>query len=171
MSDILLLSMLVGLLYAYIQERSLHFVQRDALRLVNGVNTDSEALSLTNTVNGDTAIPKPPDGGGFFSLFSRGFTLFYIITTITEIMGERLITEIDGFMEAVPKITGAVLVIYAVLEGKRKVKEITAGKNAGRWLPLFIPKLLPSQLLRLNLFCNRCVIPPDISENEPSKED
>ena len=158
MSDILLLSMLVGLLYAYIRERS--------LRLVNG--------------NGDKHTSKPPDCVAFFSLFSRGFTLFFIITAITEIMGERLITQIDGFMEAVPKITGAVLVIYAVLEGKRKAKEITAGKNAGRWLPLFIPKLLPSQLLRLNLFCNRCVIPPDISQepkrsvelnDKPSKED
>ena len=152
MSDILLLSMLVGLLYAYIQERSLRSANED-----NSVNSVSPATST------------PPDGGGFFSLFSRGFTLFFVITAITEIMGERLITQIDGFMEAVPKITGAVLVIYAVLEGKRKAKEITAGKNAGRFFTS-----------KLNLFCNRCVIPPDISQepkrsvelnDKPSKED
>ena len=136
MSDTLLLSMLVGLLYAYIQERSLRSANED------------------NSAN--TATSKPPDNG-FFSLFSRGFTLFFIITAITEIMGERLITQIDGFMEAVPKITGAVLVIYAVLEGKRKAKEITAGKNAGRFFTS-----------RLSLFCNRCVIPPDISQ-EPKR--
>ena len=143
-AELLLLSFFVGLLYAYIQTKTV------------------------NNAVGSVNLPPPPSSppdNQFFALFTRGFTLFFIIVSITEIMGDELISKIENFQNAVPKITGVILVLYALLEGKRKAKEVLDGRNAGRSnLPSNLPSDLPSNptIQTTNLPSNPTASPPDI---------